>query len=129
MKNTNTLKIWIYAEKSTIFWDIIPCGPLKVNWCFRGTYRLHLQGQRISQARNQHAAGGNLCSALSPAFRLDFSQLILRPWRWRRNVSLKCRLTFSRLHNVIFQQTILSITTTVRTYRRTLHYLLIIICR
>jgi hypothetical protein len=38
--------------KSTIIWDITPCSPLKVNQCFRGTYRLHLQGRRISQARN-----------------------------------------------------------------------------
>jgi hypothetical protein len=31
--------------KSTIFWDITPCSPLKVNWRFRG---------RISRARNHH---------------------------------------------------------------------------
>jgi hypothetical protein len=31
--------------KSTIFWDISPCGPLSVNRRFGGTYRLHLQGQ------------------------------------------------------------------------------------
>jgi hypothetical protein len=30
------------------------CSPLKVNRRFRGTHRLHLQGRRISQARNQH---------------------------------------------------------------------------
>jgi hypothetical protein len=29
--------------KSTIFWDITPCSPLKVTCCFGGTYRLHLQ--------------------------------------------------------------------------------------
>jgi hypothetical protein len=40
--------------KSTIFWDIMLCSPLKVNQHFRGTYHLHLQGRRISQARNQH---------------------------------------------------------------------------
>jgi hypothetical protein len=33
--------------------DITPSSPLKVNWRFRGTWRLHLQGRRISQARNQ----------------------------------------------------------------------------
>jgi hypothetical protein len=38
--------------KSTIFWNIIPCSPLKVNWCFWGTYCLHLQS-RISRARYQ----------------------------------------------------------------------------
>jgi hypothetical protein len=39
--------------KSTIFWDITPCSPLKVNRCFGGTYRLLLQSRRISRARNQ----------------------------------------------------------------------------
>jgi hypothetical protein len=28
---------------STVFWDITPCNPLKVNGRFGGTYRLHLQ--------------------------------------------------------------------------------------
>jgi hypothetical protein len=39
--------------KSSIFWNIMLCSPLKVNQRFGGTYRLHLQGQRMSQARNQ----------------------------------------------------------------------------
>jgi hypothetical protein len=32
---------------STIFWDITPFSPLKVNGRFGGTYRLHLQGSRM----------------------------------------------------------------------------------
>jgi hypothetical protein len=28
---------------STVFWDITPCSPLKVNQRFGGTYHLHLQ--------------------------------------------------------------------------------------
>jgi hypothetical protein len=39
--------------KSTIFWDITPCTPLKVNRCFGETYCFHLQGRKISRARNQ----------------------------------------------------------------------------
>jgi hypothetical protein len=35
------------VTKSSIFWDITPYIPLKVNRCFRGTYSLHLQGRRI----------------------------------------------------------------------------------
>jgi hypothetical protein len=31
--------------KSTIFWDITSCSPLKVNRRYEGTYRLHLQGK------------------------------------------------------------------------------------
>jgi hypothetical protein len=40
--------------KSTIFWDITPCSQLRVIRRFRGTYCLHLQGRKISRARNQH---------------------------------------------------------------------------
>jgi hypothetical protein len=36
--------------KSTIFWDMTPWSPLSVNRCFGLTYRLHLQGWRISRA-------------------------------------------------------------------------------
>jgi hypothetical protein len=34
-----------------------PCGPVKATRSFGGTYRLHLQGRRISQAKKQHEAG------------------------------------------------------------------------
>jgi hypothetical protein len=46
--------------KSFISWDIKPCSSLKLSRRFGGTCRLHLQGRRISQARNQHKAGGFL---------------------------------------------------------------------
>jgi hypothetical protein len=39
--------------KSSFSWDITPNGPLKVNRLFGGTCPFHLQGRRISQARNQ----------------------------------------------------------------------------
>jgi hypothetical protein len=42
--------------KNYIFWDITPCSLLKVNRCFGGTCRLHLQRRKISQPRNQHEA-------------------------------------------------------------------------
>jgi hypothetical protein len=35
----------ILRLKRTVFWDITPCSPLTVNWCFGGTFRLHLQGR------------------------------------------------------------------------------------
>jgi hypothetical protein len=41
------------ALKSAVFWDMTPCSPLNVNRRFWGTFRLNLQGRRISQARNQ----------------------------------------------------------------------------
>jgi hypothetical protein len=71
--------------KSTMFRNITPCSPLEVNRRFGRTYRLHLQGRRISQARNQresrwHAFNGlhgvisqkmllfNLCALLYAIF-------------------------------------------------------------
>jgi hypothetical protein len=39
--------------KSYIFCDITSCSPLKVNRRFGGACCLHLQGRRISEARNQ----------------------------------------------------------------------------
>jgi hypothetical protein len=35
--------------RSSIYWNITPCSPLKVNRRFGETYRLHLQGRRISE--------------------------------------------------------------------------------
>jgi hypothetical protein len=36
------------VKKSIIFWDITQCSPLSVNRLFGETYRLHLQGRKIS---------------------------------------------------------------------------------
>jgi hypothetical protein len=41
--------------KSSSFWDITPCSPLKVNRRFGGTCCLHLQGRRI-KARKRYEA-------------------------------------------------------------------------
>jgi hypothetical protein len=30
--------------KSSVFWDMMPCSPLKVNRHFGGTYHLYLKG-------------------------------------------------------------------------------------
>jgi hypothetical protein len=43
--------------KSTIFWDITPCTPMKVNRRFGGKCCIHVQDRRISRARNQREAG------------------------------------------------------------------------
>jgi hypothetical protein len=53
----------VVVMKSTIFWDITPCSPLKVNWRFGETHCLQLQGRILSQARNQG-------ESLAPAFTL-----------------------------------------------------------
>jgi hypothetical protein len=59
----------------------------------------------------------SLCSRLwlLPASSWFLAWLILRPWRWRRYVRPKRRLTFNGLHGVISQQTEHFITTAVRT--------------
>jgi hypothetical protein len=44
--------------KSYIFWDITSCSPIKVNRRFGGTYRLHLQGRRITKQKTSVKAGG-----------------------------------------------------------------------
>jgi hypothetical protein len=43
----------IFEENVVIFWDKMPCNPLRVNRRFGGRCRLNLQDRRISQARNQ----------------------------------------------------------------------------
>jgi hypothetical protein len=42
--------------KISIFWDITPYSPLKVNWRFGGKCHLHLQGWRINHERNKFPA-------------------------------------------------------------------------
>jgi hypothetical protein len=39
------------VRKNYIFWDIMPCSPLKVNQRFGGTCHFHFQSRRISQEK------------------------------------------------------------------------------
>jgi hypothetical protein len=61
--------------KSTIVRDITPCSPLKVNRRFGGTYRLHLQGRKLSQPRNQLCLPHDFtlfsCSFYSSALKME----------------------------------------------------------
>jgi hypothetical protein len=82
--------------KSTIFWDVTPCSSLSVIRRFRGIYSLHLQG----------------CHMLSRWF-LALS-LFFRPWRWRRYVPPKRRLTLNGPHGVISQKMVLLWNTLIR---------------
>jgi hypothetical protein len=43
--------------RSSIFWDITPCSPLKINRSCRGKRCLPFQDRRISQAKDQHELG------------------------------------------------------------------------
>jgi hypothetical protein len=65
--------------RSSVFWDIMPCSPLKVKRRSARKCRLHLEGQRISQARRE-----------------------LKPEDGY--VPLKRRLTFNGIHGFIYQK-------------------------
>jgi hypothetical protein len=49
--------------KKCVFLDITPCNQLEVNQRFGAEYRLHLQGRRISGARNRHETDSTQSSA------------------------------------------------------------------
>jgi hypothetical protein len=46
--------------KISVFLDVTPCGPLKMNRRFGGTCHLHLQGVGILRTRNQNEACSNI---------------------------------------------------------------------
>jgi hypothetical protein len=86
-------------KKSSIFCNITPCSPLKVNWRFEGTC------PPLSSASSTAVVVTCWC--------LAWLILWLRRWRWR--FPPKRRLTFNGLHGVIPQKIRLFITATVRT--------------
>jgi hypothetical protein len=45
--------------KTSVSWNLTPCSLLKVNRCFGGIFRLHLQGRRLSKERNQRESRWN----------------------------------------------------------------------
>jgi hypothetical protein len=86
--------------KTAVFWDVTPCRYF-VNRRFGGTYRLHLQGIRNTRAMNQReqvAVDWATCS------RCFIARVFLIPWRWRRYVPPKRRLT-KYLHGAKSQKT------------------------
>jgi hypothetical protein len=71
------------VTKSTVFWVITPCSPMKVNLRFGGSYRLLLQDRRISRARNQPDSRWQVVGGIST----DYTALYPRRWLTdRRNV-------------------------------------------
>jgi hypothetical protein len=81
--------------KNAVFWDVGPCGYC-VNWCFGGTYRLHLQSRKIRERATSMSRWLQL--TLVPRSR------IFLPWRWRRYVPPKRRFT-QDLHCATSQKT------------------------
>jgi hypothetical protein len=76
---------------NTIFWNITPCSPLKVNRRFGRTYHLHLQGW-ISRVRYQRESRW-------------------QARRWRTYIPPKSQLTFNGLRGVISQKILIFRTT------------------
>jgi hypothetical protein len=69
--------------KIYIVWDIAPCSPLKAGRRFGGTRHLHLQDQRINEARNQCEAGGgggDMFLQNVSWLLVDFTALCTRRW-------------------------------------------------
>jgi hypothetical protein len=86
--------------KSYIFWDMNPCRSSKFNRSFRGIFRLHIQSQRINQARNQHETGSKQSSSFETS--VDFRQTAWRYiphsriLRYRRSENLKSDIGMTR---------------------------------
>jgi hypothetical protein len=61
----------VVVTRSFVFWDTMPCIPLKINRRFGATCRLHHHVQRIGPARNQHETGrknNSACQTLHVGF-------------------------------------------------------------
>jgi hypothetical protein len=69
-------------------------------WCLKETYRFHLQGRTVSQARNQQMEAAQLAAC----FNWLLAWLTVRTWRWRRYVPPK-GWPFSELHGITTQKT------------------------
>jgi hypothetical protein len=52
---------------------------------------------------------------LASCWLLALSMSTIRPWRWSTSVPLKCTVTFTELHDVMYQETELVMVTTVTT--------------
>jgi hypothetical protein len=79
---------------SSVFWDIRAYTPLKVNRNYGGTCRLHPQGRRISQARNQHEVGS--MQALLTAYFMLVSCLAYSAPKMKATYSSETSVSFQR---------------------------------
>jgi hypothetical protein len=87
--------------KSSILWDVSQCSPLEFDGRFGGTFSFHLQGRRISLARNPCEAGSKLVSCLAYSSTL----------KMEGRLPPKLQFTFNGLDCVLSQMTELSLGT------------------
>jgi hypothetical protein len=97
------------TKKSTFFWDITPCSPVRVNWRFRGTCHLQVSKSKLSRKRNTEWSRQQVELCWFLAYPTP------HPWRLREYFSPKCWLTSIRLHGNMFQRVQLSIATAMWT--------------
>jgi hypothetical protein len=62
--NLFTMPRTVNTLKNSVFWDITPCSPSKINWRFGEICRLHRQSRRISQAIKQRESLFATCFTL-----------------------------------------------------------------
>jgi hypothetical protein len=69
-RNRNKLK-HIFRIKTYVIWGITLCSPLNFSRIFEGTFGLHLQGRRISQAGKRCEIGSKKNLLMDPEAGLD----------------------------------------------------------
>lgn len=79
----------LFFKKSSIFGDITPCNPKKIN-CVRGTCHFCLQGQRITEASNQNEVDGKKSLSGSNMFNWNIR------WFW-----MDCNVLYPRWQNCL----------------------------
>jgi hypothetical protein len=82
--------------KSTIFWDVTPCGPVGVHRYLRGMFSLCWL-----------PASFWFHTLLAPTSCWLLVWLTLQPWKWRQYISLKSQWTSTSLCSIISHKIVL----------------------
>jgi hypothetical protein len=85
--------------KSSVFCDIRPWIPVKVNWRIGGACCLHLHGRKITQSWNQHELSLLLSSCFTLISCLAYSSTL------KKEAICFSEMTFTGLHGVISEKT------------------------
>jgi hypothetical protein len=100
----------------TVFWDVAPWSLVEVFRRFRGACCLHHQGDLMMETASTSETSVNFYQATRWS-----------PWWCKKQASLKCRFTFTRLHGTITQKTVTFIHAAVRTWNLSMIVNLVII--
>jgi hypothetical protein len=83
-----------------VFWPVKRWS-LKKAWCFGGIYHLHLQGQTVTQGRNQYIAGGLIHACFLLGLHFDPEDVPLKCWASYELSAVQIRSHASQVTNVI----------------------------